>query len=400
MSLAQATASWDPSETDGVSEDWLDCLVVLGESHRVLKSPRGLVFTQYSDIKELMNHPGVKVPVVEQWTMQGVGEGPLLERAKRVILGLDGAPHDRLRAFVKRAFTPRQIQRLRAEARRYLATRLNVYAADQLDFLKDIVAEYPASVIAGVLGIPEKDLSFVSGLADVIVGAQFSFQDLGPEKIGEAALQLDAYLENLVSEKRMHPTGDLMSSLIREEVEGERLSDVEVVSLSASILNAAIDTTRHQSCLALTLFAAYPEQWTALRGDPELVRNAVEEVLRFRPVVPLLSRVTYQQIELDCLSIEPGVFISLALVLANRDPELNPGDPHSFQIDRASPRHLTFGFGPHFCLGASLARMELAELFGIMLERFSNISLVGDAGRRASLGTYGVRSLVIAGPNE
>ena len=386
---------WDPSETDGVSEDWLARLGELSADHPVLATPFGVVFTRYDDVNALVNTPELKVPVVEQYELLEI-TGRLLERAKRVILGQDGPPHHRQRNLANRVFTPRAVAHLASEMRTYVEQRLDAQTGDRVDFLNDIVAGYPATVIGGMLGVPEEDLPKLQTAADAITKAQFSLNRDAVDELASVAFEMDDYLRALVDSKRANPEDDLLSNLVQMEVDGDRLADEEIVSITASVLNAGIDTTRHQSCLAVTVFAEHPDQWAVLREDPELAANAVEEVLRFRPVTPLLARLNREPFEYAGVEYQARTFISLAVAMANRDPVLNQGDPNQFDIRREAPRHLTFGFGPHFCLGAALARLELIELFKVMAERFPTIELIGDVPRRPVMGVYGVKALVLA----
>jgi len=390
--------SWDPSTSDGRSEDWIEHLGNAGAADGLVRTPNGLGFTRHADVVQLVHNPALKVPVVEQWLML---EAPdvMIARAKKVILGLDGPTHTRLRGFVKRVFTPRSVEHLKTSARAYLETKLDESTGDDIDFLGDLVGKYPGTVVGGVLGVPESDIPMLSDLADVTVSAQFSFDRSIVDHVVECALQVDAYLLQLIQAKRDDGTSDdLLTSLLGAEIDGDRLTDDELVSLAGSIINAGIDTTRQQACLAMALFAEHPEQWRVLRDDPALAPNAVEEVLRCSPVVPWLTRVCREPVSFRGLEFAAGDVLLLSVARANRDPELNPGNPDEFDVRRDTPRHLTFGFGAHYCLGAALARLELVELFSVLAERWKTIEIVGDVPRRVPLGPYGVRSLRIATP--
>jgi cytochrome P450 len=389
--------AWEPADSDGFSEDWIEQLADAA-ADGVVQTPIGLGFTRHADISHLVSSAALKVPVVEQWQML---EAPdvMIARAKKVILGLDGPTHTRLRGFVKRVFTPRTVAHLKAGAREYVEARLDEATGDDIDVLHDLVGRYPGTVVGGVLGVPESDIPMLSDLADVLVGAQFSFDRSIVDHVVATALQIDAYLLSLVQSKRAEGTGDdLLTSLLDAEVDGDRLTDDEIVSLAGSIVNAGIDTTRQQACLALALFADHPDQWIALRQDPRLVPNAVEEVLRFSPVVPWLTRVCREPLEFRGHEFATGDVLLLSVARANRDAELNPVHPDEFDVRRDTPRHLTFGFGAHYCLGAALARLELVELFSVLVERFETIRVVGEVPRRVPLGPYGVKNLRIAAP--
>jgi cytochrome P450 len=398
-SILEQIGAWDPAASDGRSEDWIDHLATAGAASGMTTTPIGFGFTRHADISQLVNHPSLKVPVVEQWEMLEAPDA-MIARAKKVILGLDGPTHTRLRGFVKRVFTPRSVEHLKQGAREYVEARLDEATGDEIDFLDDLVGRYPGAVVGGVLGVPASDIPMLSARADVLVSAQFSFDRSVVEHVVETALELDAYFLALIESKRAEgSTDDLLSSLLAAEIDGDRLTDDEIVSLAGSIVNAGIDTTRQQASLAVALFAEHPDQWSVLREEPALVPNAVEEVLRFSPVVPWLTRVCREPLAFRGQHFAAGDLLLLSVARANRDPDLNPGTPDEFDVRRDTPRHITFGFGAHFCLGAALARLELVELFSVLVERFPTIRIVGDAPRRVPLGPYGVKSLRLALPD-
>jgi cytochrome P450 len=385
--------SWDPADTDGLSEDWLDRLLIAVDGQTVVRTPVGILFAGVSQIERLLANPALKVPVVEQYELMGVSEA-ILERAKRVILGLDGAPHTRLRRLVSRAFTQRAVERLAETMRAYLVPRLD-HVDGEVDFIGEIVGDYPAAIIGGLLGLPAADLPHLTSIAQVITSSQFSMDVERAHQYLAAAAECDAYLADLVASKRQVPGDDILTHLTQVEVEGDSLSDAEIVSLCASLMNAGIDTTRSQISLGMTLFARYPEQWNRLRDERVLVGNAVEEILRFLPVTPLLTRLNTEALTFDGVDLPERTYISLGVAAANRDMTFNTGDASEFDVSRPNPRHLTFGHGAHFCLGAALARLEMRELLTQMVSRFATVEVVGQAPRRPAMGVYGVKSLTL-----
>lgn len=386
-------AWWDPAQTDGLSEDWLDRMAAMSGRHRVLETPVGVLCARAQDVEYLLSHPALKVPVVEQYQLLGVSDA-ILERAGRVILGLDGAEHRRLRRLVNKAFTRRAVDSLTGQMRDFLNARLDDVDG-KTDFLTDVVGAYPAQVIGGLLGLPASDLSYLTTIAKLITGAQFSMDVERARDYLAAATECDAYLGDLVKLKRRSPGDDILTRLTQVEVDNQKLTNQEIVSLCASLMNAGIDTTRNQASLGMTLFAAFPEQWNSLRADSDVVGCAVEEVLRFRPVTPLLTRLNTEPVQVGDTEIAEGTYISLGVAVANRDPALTDGDPSTFDVSRSTPRHFTFGHGAHFCIGAALARLELRELLSEMAKRFRGIDVVGPAPRRPAMGVYGVTELTL-----
>jgi cytochrome P450 len=382
---------WDPAETDGISEDWLDRLTALAQDNAIVQTPIGVMFTRADDVEQLLSHPSLKVPVVEQYQLLGVSD-VILERARRVILGLDGAEHTRLRRLVNRAFTKRAVERLSDKMREHLKARLDS-AQGSVDFLGDIVGGYPAAIIGGLLGLPDSDLPYLTSIAEVITSSQFSMDVERAHAYLAAAAECDEYLGALVRSKRQRPSDDILTQLTQVEIDQDSLSDNEIVALCASLMNAGIDTTRNQAALGMMLFGTFPAQWDRLRADPTLVANAVEEILRFLPVTPLLTRLNTAPVIVDGVEIPERTYISLGVAAANRDRALNGGDPKNFDVARINPRHFTFGHGAHFCLGAALARLELHELLFQLVVRFRSVQVIGPVPRRPVMGVYGVTSL-------
>jgi len=353
-----------------------------------------MLFSGADQVEPLLAHPALKVPVVEQYQRMGVSE-PIIERAQRVILGLDGDAHSRLRRLVSRAFTQRAVGNLAETMRDYLTSRLDAVNG-VVDFLNEVVGDYPAAIIGGLLGLPDADLPHLTSMAEAITSSQFSMDVDRARRYLAAAVDCDAYLTDLVASKRRNPGDDILTHLVQVEIDGDSLSEDEIVSLCASLMNAGIDTTRHQISLAMTLFAKFPEQWKRLREEPDLIGNAVEEILRFLPVTPFLTRLSTAPFTFDGVDVAAQSYISLGVASANRATGLNVGDPSTFDVARPTPRHFTFGHGVHFCLGAALARLEMRELLSQMVTHFAGVEVVGPAPRRPVMGVYGVKSLTLA----
>ena len=313
------SAEWNPAETDGLSEDWLERLQRVSAEHRVIKTPVGALFGRLAEVERLLTHPALRVPIIEQYQRLGVS-GPILERLERVILGLDGAEHTRLRKLVDEAFTRRAVGRLSDQMAAFLKSRLD--AADgAVDFLSDIIGDYPAAIIGGLLGLPPSDLQRLTTIAQTITGAQFSMNIQRAQEYLSAAADCDAYLGELVRSKRSRPGDDILTHLTQAEVDGDRLSDAEIVSLCSSLMVAGIDTTRNQAALGISLFCSYPAQWKLLVADPGLAGNAVEEVLRVRAGDPVAEPHQYRTRRSRWHGTGAGTYVSLAVAVVNRTNE-------------------------------------------------------------------------------
>jgi cytochrome P450 len=245
------------------------------------------------------------------------------------------------------------------------------------------------------MGAPLSDWERLGNWANLIQG-QFDPLKVANElpALERAAAEFVEYTRALIADRRGSPGEDLISELITAEEEGDRLSEDEVVHLTSAILVGGVDTTQAQLAQALILFARHPDQWRLLAERPELAPQAVEEVLRFEPITPITARITLEDIDYDGVTFPKDTLVFAAAVAANRDPAAYE-EPERFDItaDRGRSKPLTFGAGPHFCLGANLARAELQEALTFLAPRMPGLELDADPVYDTPLGIYGVREL-------
>ena len=334
--------------------------------------------------------PGVKV-----LEMVGISEGPIYESLASNIISLTGDQHRRLRRLVQDSFTPKAADRYRPDMRRILGELYEgIVERGRCDFVRAFAKPYPARMIATVIGAPLEDAERLHVLSNLLQ-AQFDAIALltKREEVERAAEEFDAYVEQLVSDRREQPGDDLVSRLITAEEEGDRLSHEECVGLVRDALNGGIDTTQSQLAHGVRLFADHPEQWRLLGDDPSLAPRAAEEVLRFEPVAPFTTRALLEEVEYRDVRFPAGAVIAVSQFNANRDV----GDGGTFDItaDRGSAKSLTFGAGPHFCMGANLARAELQEGLAFLAEHLRDLELDGEPEYGTITGLYGLDSLPI-----
>jgi cytochrome P450 len=327
---------------------------------------------------------------------QGITSGPLWDRATSTILSINGEDHSRLRRLVSKAFTPRAVGRLDTTITDII-TRLTdpLVAAGRCEVVGDIARPYPVPVIAELLGAPSEDWKLFSEWADDFFKL-FSWNVAEHEQtILTAWAELDDYIDAMVAERRESLTGDLISELIRAEDDGDRLSIEELRMLAAGILMAGTDTTRNQLAAAVDILCDHPEQWELLAQRPELAMGAVEELMRFSPVILGAMRMTMEDVEYAGVALPVGTFIMVNTAAANRDPDAYE-DPDRLDIRRqgAAPMQ-TFGAGAHYCLGANLARRELAEALVVMARRMRNIRRAGPVVWKPMVGITGPAVLPI-----
>ena len=330
---------------------------------------------------------------------QGVKSGPLYERFKGNLLDLNGDDHRRLRKLVQPAFTPPAADRHRPAMQLYLEALYARAAATggRTDAVEAFAQPYPAMMIAHVMGAPIEDAGRLHEWANYI---QQQFDPIKVstqlDKIEAAALEFQEYTWELLRARQGDPRDDLISELIAAEEEGDRLTEEECVHLVSAVLVGGVDTTQSQLAHGLLLFARHPDQWRMLADDPSLAPQAVEEVLRFEPITPFTARITLEDVEYRGVTFPKDTVVIAAAVTANRDPEAYE-EPESFSItaDRDRSKPLTFGAGPHFCLGAALARAELQEAFAYLAPRMRDLELDGEPAFDTPFGVYGMKSLPI-----
>jgi cytochrome P450 len=290
-----------------------------------------------------------------------------------------GDDHRHLRAVLSTAFTPKKVEQLRP-ATRAIAERLvdGIAASDgRCDFVAAFAEPLPPEVFATLFGLPVEDRDRLAGWAASIALA-FGY-GIAPEhldRVEAAAAEMRAYGHERIAASRAQPGDDLVTRLVEAEVDGHRLSDDDVIAMITGFVFAGAETTRRQLTAAIVLFAEHPGDWERLAGDPDLVPSAVEEILRLRGIVPGLSRRAEERFERDDLALGEGERLALSFTLANRDPAHFP-DPERFVLDRPEAHgHLTFGWGPHLCVGAGLARLELVEGLRALTARFGPPEIV------------------------
>jgi cytochrome P450 len=334
-----------------------------------------------------------RFPGMEIAQMFGIDDGPLAEEMRRNVLHLDGADHRRLRQLVNPFFTPRAANRWRENMRGFLEQLWEPLAGvRRCEAVEDLCKPYPSLTIATVMGAPLSDAPKLHEWSNWIQ-KQFDAPTLTTqrERIDRAVAEFYDWVGPLIEGRRDTPGDDLISSLIQAEEEGDRLSDVECRNLVLNVLVGGVDTTQSQLAHALRLFAGHPEQWELLRANPELVPAAVMEVVRHEPITPFTARILREDLDVHDVTFPAGTIVMVAAVTANRD---GVADGERFDIERSDgERVLTFGAGPHYCLGVNLARAELEEALSFLAPRMPELALDGEPELEGVHGIYGVSRL-------
>jgi cytochrome P450 len=322
------------------------------------------------------------------------------EDVPRSMIVTDPPEHGRLRGLVNQAFTPKRV--------RQLAPRIEILAHELLDqaigrgpvdFVEALTYPLPVVVIAEMMGVPAEDRAQFKAWSDALVaplGTAF-FEVAPPERVAtlrRIRAELDDYFVGLIEARRSEPRDDLLSALVAAELEGSRLSFAEMMAMLTLLLVAGNETTTNLIGNAVLELLAHPDALAALRADPALLPGAVEEVLRFSSPVQMDPRRATRAVELHGVRVEPDEFVLCWLGSANRDEAVFDA-PDAFDIRRAKSPHLSFGFGPHYCLGASLATLEAEVALRVLLARTRDFRRVDDAPLpfHPSIVFRGVRSL-------
>ncbi len=314
-----------------------------------------------------------------------------------MMLNMDPPLHTRYRRLVNKGFTPRMVRDLEASIHR-TADRIidSVCEKGEADFVTEISAELPLQVIAELLGVPHDERHRMFDWSNRMVGSEDPEYHVTPEDALVAAMELYGYASELFAKKRIDPHGDLMSVLTQVEIEGQRLSDVELELFFLLLTVAGNETTRNLMSGAMHAFFQFPDQWRLLLESPSLLPTAAEEMLRFVTPVMNFRRTATCDLELRGTPIKEGAKVVFFHASANRDEDVFDR-PDELDVRRDPNPHIAFGGGgPHFCLGANLARMEIQVMYRHLLERLPDIHQNGDVERLQSRFINGVKHLPVA----
>ncbi|MEY3020710.1 MAG: hypothetical protein RLZZ272_1694 [Actinomycetota bacterium] len=308
---------------------------------------------------------------------------------EHAMLELEPPEHTRLRGLASRAFSPRRITRMRAGI---LATcdalidplEERLSDGEEVDVVRTFAEHLPVAVIADLLGFPEEGRALLRPWSNAIVALYEPFPDRSVEGAAiDAARDFAAALRGLIAARRRAPGDDLLSELAVLSVDGDRLSEDELVATAVLLLNAGHEASVNVIGNGLVALLERPDGWRRLVEDPGIVVRAVEELIRFDTPLSLFTRRVLAPVEVGGVALEPGETVSVLIASANRDPSVFDA-PDRLDLGRDPNPQLGFGAGTHFCLGAALARLELAVAFGRLAERLPGLELAAAPTRRAS----------------
>ncbi|WP_433733114.1 cytochrome P450 [Nocardia sp. CA-129566] len=356
----------------------------------------GWLVTRYEDVKHVLADPRFsRAAAVDREDIPRATPEPARGNS---LLSMDPPEHTRLRKLVVKAFTGRRVQALRPRAQQIADQRLDEIerSGPPADLVQLLALPLPVTVICEMLGVPAQDQHRFRDFSDTVLSTTAHTR----EQISAARAGLEAYLTELVAQRREQPTDDLLGALVAARDDEDRLSEAELVNLGIGLLIAGHETTANQIANFTYVLLTEPGHWELLCGRPELVPSAVEDLLRY---VPLGSggsfpRIATQDLELGGVTIRAGESVFVNTQAANRD-EAVFDDPEQLDLTRERNPHMAFGHGAHHCLGAQLARVELQVALDSLLRRFPTLRLavpIEDVPWKSGLLVRGPKALPVS----
>jgi hypothetical protein len=402
MSSSDTTLAFNPFLPE-VHEDPYPLYRRLRAEDPVHRSELGFwVLTRHADVLALLRDPRTSRDPRRSERVEALRSSVEVSRlldeeeAAPSMLFVDPPDHTRLRTLVNKAFTPAAVERLRPRVEEIVDGLLDrVAGRGAMDVVEDLAYPLPVTVICELFGVPEADWdrfrnwsrAFVH-LLDPLVASD------ALERALQARLALRGYLRELIAQRRAHPADDLLSALIAAEDQGQALSEAELVSMCVLLLVAGHETTVNLIANGTLALLRHPPARARLEADPSLAGGAVEELLRYDSPVQFTSRHALADFEVGGRAVRTGETVVAVLGAANRDPAVFP-DPDELDLTRKPNRHVAFGGGIHFCLGATLARIEAGIAIPALLGRLAGLELAGAPVRRDTVTLRGLSSLPV-----
>ncbi|NBQ56231.1 MAG: cytochrome P450 [Verrucomicrobia bacterium] len=298
--------------------------------------------------------------------------------ATKGLLHSDPPDHTRMRNVIVKDFTPNVVEQMRPNIQSVVNHLIEEAERNGgMDVVPEFASALPVGVIAEILGVPRADRHLFKRWTDMILG----FQGVNKPSEGDLTRAQDGlqeirpYLTNMIEERRKQPRKDLMSKFVTAMTEEGRISESELINTCVTLFTAGHETTLSLISSTIYTLLSHPDQLALLRENPDLLKSTIEESLRFESPVSRQTRLMKQDASLNGKALKKGQLVFQMLNAANRDPAYFK-DPDTFNIRRENNRHIAFGFGPHFCIGATLARTEAFIAVGTLIQRFPNLRLV------------------------
>jgi len=344
--------------------------------------------TKHADIMEIAKQP-VLFSNAQGITLARAGAPPM--PPSEILVLLDPPKHGPVRRLVSGRFTPKAVRAHRDEVEKIALDVLDraapAIAAGECEFVGTVTAPFPLVVIAWILGAPSRDWELIFRLTNEIIGKddpEYRREGETPgQTIKRARGELHVYLADLIADRRRNPGEDLVTELVNSTLNGAPLTEEQLLAYCELFFEAGNETTRNAISGGLLAFCEHPGEWDKLRDRPELMPDAVEEILRWASPISHFTRVATEDCDLRGQRVRKGDQLALYFASANRDEDVFD-EPFVFRIDRRPNHHLAFGFGEHFCVGAHLARVEIEMILRHLLRRLDGIELAGPIERLGS----------------
>jgi pimeloyl-[acyl-carrier protein] synthase len=358
----------------------------------------GWVLTRYADaITFLRDRRFSRVAFLDKMRAK-FGDQPILDLQAGELAFNDPPNHAMLKGLAAKAFSPNAI----AAARPNLEARVEevldgLAGAGHMDVIADFAYPLPADAISAMVGVPRADWPMLRGFVDGVILSRGIVRTPAMMAEGDrSARQFMDYLRALVKERRVRPQADLMSAVMASEERGLRLTDDQVITMAEQLFTAGHGTTRNLIGSALLALMQNPPEFKRLRENPQLIESAIEEALRYdSPTQAPNPQVATDDLEIGGRKISSGEVVTVLIGAANRDPAKFP-DPDSFDVARADGEHLAFSHGAHYCLGASLARLQAQIAVGAIVRRMPRLRLATDQLKWKTMGRFrGLESLPV-----
>ncbi|CAI8422150.1 MAG: Cytochrome P450-pinF1, plant-inducible [Hyphomonas sp. TMED17] len=358
-----------------------DVLRRMREKAPIARTDVGVTLALRNRHFELVTSDATRQIETETKLMQGITDGPIYDFTRLAMLFANGETHIRRRLPVARTFAFKLMQamrpRIRDIAEDLIGSKIGV---GPVDFVSDIASQFPARIIAEILGIPDSDVpTFLNWIQDTASALGM----IDPTQRDQIEASLNAfydYVADLLDQRRKNPQEDFVTEYVRKTAEAGNLGEDEIRTQLLGLILAGSDTTRGSICMILSELLQHPQQWTDLTADPDgLKRAAVEEGMRYQPLVSGIPRIAMRDIEIDGYLVPKGAVIAISIISALRDPEIF-SEPDRFNIHRADQQrwHFGFGAGAHRCVGEALARAEMEEMLATIARMAPNTKLIGD----------------------
>jgi cholest-4-en-3-one 26-monooxygenase len=388
--------------TEGIPHEWFTYLRQNAPIYRHPEphGPGFYVFSKYDDVVAIGKNAkqfssdqargGVvglmELPDPPEWQSEG-----------NLMLTMDPPPHTRHRRLVNRGFTPKMIGILEPHIRDVTVQIIeDAIAKGDVDFVVDVASELPLQVIAELMGVPLEDRHKVFDWSNRMIGSEDPEYSVSAEDVTNAQIEMFMYAQALAEQKRKEPRDDIITKLLSADVDGDQLSDMDFNLFFLLLAVAGNETTRNAISHGMNAFLENPDQYQKLVAHPELMDTAIEEILRWASPVMYFRRNVTEDFDYKGHQLKEGDKVSIWYVSANRDEDVFE-DPFRFDITRQPNDHVAFGGGgPHHCLGANLARMEMRLFFEELTQRVPKVEATGDAVRLRSNFIGGIKHLPVS----